>query len=142
MILESYLNLQYSNKISSHSKDGVNQSSSSSGISFQKGTLRSGENLDVDGDVLLVGDVNPGAKIAATGNVLVWGRLRGTAHAGTNGNQLAKIIALELRPLQLRIADKIARGPEEKPEPGLAEEAQLESGKIVIQPAKPNALRT
>ena len=66
---------------------------------------------------------------------MVWGRLRGIAHAGKQGNKLSKIIALELRPLQLRIAAEVARGPSEKPEPGLAEEALIKGSKIIIQPA-------
>ncbi len=104
-------------------------------IFFQKGTLRSGETLEVQGDVLLLGDVNPGAHISASGHVMVWGRLRGVAHAGKEGNKQATITALQLRPLQLRISEVIARGPEEKPEEGLAEEASLEKGIIVIKPA-------
>ncbi len=103
---------------------------------FHQGTLRSGEHLEAPGDLLLLGDVNPGAKISAGGDVMVWGRLRGVAHAGKPSNSDARIVALELRPLQLRIAEKIARGPQEKTEPGLAEEALLSSDQIIIQPAR------
>ncbi len=102
---------------------------------FHQGTLRSGENLDSEGDILLLGDVNPGARISAGGDVMIWGRLRGIAHAGKFGNLKAKIIALELRPLQLRIADQIARGPEGTPEQGLAEEAKIKGNRIIINPA-------
>jgi len=108
-------------------------------ILFHQGTLRSGENLEAEGDVLLLGDVNPGAKISAGGDVLVWGRLRGTAHAGKPGNSQCKIVALQLRPLQLRIGSKVARGPAESPQPGLAEEAIIESDRIVIKPARTNS---
>ena len=104
---------------------------------FHQGTLRSGENLDTEGDLLLLGDVNPGAQVTAGGNVMIWGRLRGNAHAGKSGDNTAKIIALQLRPLQLRISDKIARGPEDKPQEGLAEEALIERDRIVIKPANP-----
>jgi len=110
-------------------------------ILFHEGTLRSGETLEADGDLLVLGDVNPGAKVSAGGDVMILGRLRGIAHAGISGNNQAKILALQLKPLQLRIADKLARGPEEMPEEGLAEEAFIESGQIVIKPAKPNSLR-
>jgi septum site-determining protein MinC len=65
----------------------------------------------------------------------VWGRLRGSAHAGVHGHEGARIVALQLRPLQLRIADTVARGPEERPQPGLAEQARLEAGEIVIEAA-------
>jgi septum site-determining protein MinC len=99
------------------------------------GTLRSGDHLQSEGSVLLLGDVNPGAQISAGGHVLVWGRLRGVAHAGRRGNGAARIVALQLMPLQLRIATTVARGPQDRPPQGLAEEARLEAGEIRIEPA-------
>ena len=102
---------------------------------FHSSTLRSGDHLMTEGDLLLHGDVNPGARISAGGDVMIWGRLRGTAHAGKNGNANAKIVALQLRPLQLRIGDLVARGPEEKPQQGFAEEAKILNNQIVIEPA-------
>lgn len=106
-------------------------------LQLHRGTLRAGDQLDVKGSVLLLGDVNPGASVRAGGHVLVWGRLRGTAHAGTTGDVEARIVALQLRPLQLRIADAVARGPEGVPPEGLAEEAALVDGVIQIRPAPP-----
>ncbi len=102
-----------------------------------RGTLRSGDHLQAEASVLLLGDVNPGARISAAGHVLVWGRLRGIAHAGVAGDRNARIVALQLRPLQLRIADVVARGPEGLPPPGLAEQALLVEGEIRIDPAAP-----
>lgn len=102
-----------------------------------RGTLRAGDHLQSEGSVLLLGDVNPGARISAAGHVLVWGRLRGVAHAGRRGDTTARIVALQLRPLQLRIAAAVARGPEDSPPEGLAEEARLEGGEIRIEPARP-----
>lgn len=102
---------------------------------IHEGTLRSGDHLQTEASVLLLGDVNPGARISAGGHVLVWGRLRGVAHAGRHGDSSARIVALQLRPLQLRIADAVARGPQESPPEGLAEEARLEGGEIRIDPA-------
>ena len=107
------------------------------GLLVHRGTLRSGDHLQAEGSVLLLGDLNPGARISAGGHVLVWGRLRGVAHAGRRGDSSAKIVALQLRPLQLRIAGAVARGPEERPPEGLAEEARLENGEIRIEPADP-----
>tara|TARA_Y100001968_G_scaffold298401_1_gene308251 strand:+ start:372 stop:1010 length:639 start_codon:yes stop_codon:yes gene_type:complete len=103
---------------------------------LHKGTLRSGEILESEGDLIILGDVNPGAIVRANENIIIWGRLLGTAHAGKGGNYNSKISALQLRPLQLRISDKVARGPKEKPEEGLAEQAEIERGEIVIKPAK------
>lgn len=106
-------------------------------FAIHQGTLRSGEHRQVSGSVLVLGDVNPGAQIRAEGHVLVWGRLRGIAHAGCSGDRSAVIVALHLRPLQLRIADQVARGPEELPPVGLAEKAHLVEGAIQIDPADP-----
>jgi len=108
-----------------------------SDLTIHRGTLRSGDHLQSEGSVLLLGDVNPGARISAAGHVLVWGRLRGVAHAGCQGDPQARITALQLRPLQLRIADAVARGPEEAPAAGQAEEARLVDGEIRIEPATP-----
>ena len=99
---------------------------------FHQGTVRSGEYLDIPGDLLILGDVNPGAIVSAKENIIIWGRLLGIAHAGSEGNAQATISALQLRPLQLRIASKVARGPKEKPQLGLAEQAKIVSGKITI----------
>ena len=109
---------------------------------FHQGTLRSGDHLQSKGDVLQFGDVNPGARISATGHVMVWGRLRGIAHAGKEGDANARIVALQLRPLQLRIADAVARGPDEIPSPGLVEQARLCNGEILIEPAPAQAFAT
>ena len=101
---------------------------------FHQGTVRSGEYLESPGDLLLLGAVNPGAKVSAEGNIMIWGRLLGIAHAGSKGNSKATISALQLRPVQLRIAKKIARGPKEKPQLGLAEQARIDSEEIIISP--------
>lgn len=107
-------------------------------LTLHRGTLRSGDHLQGEGSVLLLGDVNPGARITASGHVLVWGRLRGTAHAGCRGDSQARIVALQLRPLQLRIADVVARGPQGSPPAGLAEQASLVDGAIRLEAAAPH----
>ncbi len=138
---QAKLSLNNNQKKPTNSEIDSNNNHNDLPLLFHRGTIRSGENLDSEGDILLLGDVNPGAKISAVGNILIWGKLRGNAHAGKLGDDQAKIIALQLRPLQLRISQAIARGPEEKPQAGFAEEAILESGQIVIKPANPNLLR-
>jgi septum site-determining protein MinC len=106
-------------------------------LTIHRGTLRSGDHLQAEGTVLVLGDVNPGARVSAGGHVLIWGRLRGVAHAGCRGEQRARIVALQLRPLQLRIAEAVARGPEDAPPEGLAEQARLVAGEIRIDPVDP-----
>lgn len=74
--------------------------------------VRSGQVLEVEGDLLLVGDVNPGGKVVSTGNIYIMGNLRGIAHAGVNGDINAIIAASHMKPSQLRIADYISRAPD------------------------------
>jgi len=85
-------------------------------------TMRSGFKIAYHGHVVILGDVNPGAEIIASGCVIVWGRLRGTVHAGAEGDEEAVVCALDLSPMQLRIASKAATTPndEEKPKPEMA----------------------
>ena len=101
---------------------------------FHQGTVRSGEYLDSPSDLLILGDVNPGAIVSAEGNIIIWGRLLGIAHAGSKGNLQATISALQLTPVQLRIASKVARGPKEKTKLGIAEQARIDSEGIIIAP--------
>ena len=78
---------------------------------LHKGTVRSGERISSNGNLCIIGDVNPGAIVSAKKNIYVWGKLLGIAFAGKSGNKNASIASLYLNPLQLRIADVIAIGP-------------------------------
>ncbi len=75
---------------------------------YHTGTLRGGQFLQHAGNIVVVGDVNPGAEVVASGDIVVFGALRGVAHAGAHGDARAKVYALELAPTQLRIATFIA----------------------------------
>lgn len=75
-------------------------------------TLHSGQSISSDGNIVIIGDVNPGAEIIAKGDITVWGILGGIAHAGSDGNQYSKIRALKLNAIQLRIGDILARRPD------------------------------
>ncbi len=74
-------------------------------------TLRSGNSVRYPGHVTILGDVNPGAEIVAGGSVIVWGHLRGTVHAGAEGDEQSVVCALDLSPMQLRIAGHAATSP-------------------------------
>lgn len=78
--------------------------------------VRSGQVLQVEGDLFLIGDVNPGGKVMASGNVFILGSLKGIAHAGCYGNKKAVIAASYMAPSQLRIADVISRPPDSEDE--------------------------
>jgi len=99
-------------------------------------TLRSGFSIQYAGHVVVMGDVNPGAEVIATGDVVVWGRLRGMVHAGAEGNESAMVCALDLSPTQLRIADKIALAPKRKGKPQ-PEVACIQNGQVVAEPWNP-----
>jgi septum site-determining protein MinC len=109
-------------------------------VLYVKQTLRSGQTVSHKGDLVIVGDVNPGAEIMAEGDITVWGSLRGIAHAGVGGNNEAEIRALNLQPIQIRIATAIARAPD-RPRISYAsgtgpETARIVEGKIRIQKSK------
>lgn len=76
-----------------------------------RGTLRSGHSIRHAGTVVILGDVNPGAQVISAGDILVWGRLRGTVHAGAMGDARAIVAALDFEPVQMRIAQHIAMSP-------------------------------
>lgn len=75
-------------------------------------TLRSGQTMSYDGNIVLIGDANPGSEIIAKGDITVWGVLGGIAHAGARGNDWAKIRALKMNAIQLRISGFYARRPD------------------------------
>jgi len=98
-------------------------------------TLRSGQALRHVGHVVLIGDVNPGAEIIAGGDVVVWGKLRGTVHAGAMGDESRVVCALELAPTQLRIGSLVARSPDERKGRRIKPEmACVSQGQIVVEP--------
>jgi len=91
--------------------------SASEGLAVRR-TLRSGASLVHRGHILIIGDVNPGAEVIAGGDIVVWGKLRGLAHAGAEGDDAALVCALRLLPSQLRIGSHVS------PQPGGARPAR------------------
>lgn len=104
---------------------------------FFKGNLQRGETLESEASIVIIGDVCKGAKVLAKGNIIILGKLSGTVCAGVAGNREALITALEMAPVQLRIADctsgldgrgkRLGRGPMK---------AFWENGKVIIKPMK------
>ena len=118
---------------------------------FYRGTLRSGQVISSESSVTIIGDVNPGAKIIAQGNIVILGALKGNAHAGCTGDRNCFIFALDMRPIQIQIGDLIAKSPD-KPEPkrktrrkektseAEAQIAIAKDGNIYIEPITKNIL--
>lgn len=94
-------------------------------------TLRSGTEIRHNGTVVVMGDLNPGSTIVAEGDILVWGRLRGVAHAGCKGNSKCLIMALQMEPTQIRIAEYVARAPENPPAQFFPEVAYVSPQKTI-----------
>jgi len=101
---------------------------------LHEGTVRSGDRISSNGNLCIIGDVNPGAIVSAKKNIYVWGKLLGIAFAGKGGNNKSSISSLYLRPLQLRIADIIAIGPKDKPQNSYPEIALIDNQTIIIKP--------
>ena len=111
---------------------------------FYKGTLRSGQVLEFETSVIVLGDVNPGAKIISKGNIIVLGALKGNACAGAAGNSDAFILALDMSPVNIQIADLYARPDEEshsKNEPKEPKIVYVENGNIYIEPFSRNVMK-
>ncbi|MCA1993050.1 MAG: septum site-determining protein MinC [Coleofasciculus sp. S288] len=95
-------------------------------------TVRSGIEIRHPGTIVILGDLNPGGTVIAAGDIFIWGRLRGIAHAGATGNHNCRIMALQMEPTQLRIADAVARAPETPPAQFHPEVAYVSAGGIRI----------
>lgn len=109
---------------------------SSSTGQFYKGNLRSGQALESETSIIIIGDVNPGARVVSKGNVIILGSLKGNVFAGATGNENAFVVALDMRPVQIRIADTIGRSPD-RPIKDAVKEAKIafiEDGNIYIEP--------
>lgn len=107
---------------------------------FIKSTVRSGQKISYNGNIVVIGDVNSGAEVVAAGNIVVLGVLRGIAQAGSNGNRKAFVAAYKLQPEQLRIAEIIGRAPDRRvsENPAVPELARVKGDMILIEPYLPN----
>ena len=100
---------------------------------YHTGTLRGGQSLHNIGNIVIIGDVNPGAELVASGDIVVFGSLRGVAHAGAQGDASARVYAIDLSPTQLRIATCIAADAGERARAAVTPEvAFVKDGRIAI----------
>lgn len=107
---------------------------------FYRNTIRSGQRVNYNGNIIVIGDINSGAEVVAEGNIIVLGVLRGIAHAGVSGNKKAIVAAYSLQPTQLRIANLITRSPDEEKniKTSIPEVAKIKDEIIIIEPYLPN----
>ena len=112
---------------------------------FYKGTLRSGQVLESETSIIILGDVNPGARVVSKGNVIVLGALKGNVFVGAAGNEAAFVAALSMDPMQIRIGDVIARSSDgaarrKKKAEDTPKIAFVENGNIYIEPITKDVL--
>ncbi|KEI06563.1 septum site-determining protein MinC [Clostridium botulinum C] len=105
---------------------------------FYRRTLRSGQIIRYPGNIVIVGDTNPGSEVYAGGNVIVIGNLCGDVHAGESGNKKAIIAAFRLQPNILQISNIMTRSPEDGVKPSYPEVARIKDGIIIVEPYLPN----
>ena len=106
---------------------------------FINSTCRSGMKIEHNCDVVVLGDVNPGAEVTAAGDIVVLGALLGIAHAGAGSPEptRAVIVSMSLRPLQLRIGRHVRITPKQRKRKGEAprpEIAYVRGQSIVVEP--------
>ena len=100
---------------------------------FVAKTIRSGQEVIYNGCVVIIGDVNPGAKVIAGGDIIIRGTCRGLVHAGAYGNMGATITANRMLASQIRIASLIARAPDNLDQPEYTEVARIKDGHVIIE---------
>ncbi|MFW6264823.1 MAG: septum site-determining protein MinC [Bacillota bacterium] len=115
--------------------EGVSSKSRNMDTILINRTIRSGQLVKYPANVVIIGDVNPGAEVIAGGDILVVGKLRGVVHAGATGGNDSQIIALKLQPTQLRIANIISRSPDDLKGNQLIspERAYIKDGSIIVE---------
>lgn len=127
----------YKEKIDSYYQDVANNTGE-----FYKGTLRSGQVLKCDTSIVIIGDVNPGAKIIAKGNIVILGSLKGNAYAGAAGDESCFVTALDMDPVQIKIGNVIGRSADRGPWEAIRNRhrtmdpqiALVSKGNIMIEP--------
>ncbi|MCM8710369.1 septum site-determining protein MinC [Clostridium sp. SYSU_GA19001] len=101
---------------------------------FLRKTIRSGQSINYTGNIVIIGDVNPGSEVFAGGNIVVLGSLKGHVHAGCGGNDKAIIAAFRLQPEILQIADIMTRSPDDGEKPLYPEVAKIKDNSIIVEP--------
>lgn len=127
----------YKEKIDSYYQDVADNTGE-----FYKGTLRSGQVLKCDTSIVIIGDVNPGAKIIAKGNIVILGSLKGNAYAGAAGDESCFVTALDMDPVQIKIGNVIGRSADRRPWEAIRNRhrtmdpqiALVSKGNIMIEP--------
>jgi septum site-determining protein MinC len=95
-----------------HCHNMAQQSYGSSNVEFYHGTLRSGQSIESETGIVVVGDVNPGATVSSCGSIVVLGAVKGNVYAGIGGDDRSFIFAMDMNPIQIGIGNMIAKSPD------------------------------
>ena len=101
---------------------------------FIRKTVRGGQCVDFQGNIVIIGDVNSGAEVYAGGNIIVLGSIKGNVYAGVGGNRKAIIAAFALQPEILKIGDIITISPDDFEKPKYPEVAKVKDDAIIVEP--------
>lgn len=101
---------------------------------FVRKTVRGGQSIEYQGNIVIIGDVNSGAEVYAGGNIIVLGRIKGNVFAGIGGNRKAIIAAFSLQPEVLKIGDIITISPDDFEVPQYPEVARVKDDEIIVEP--------
>ncbi len=129
---ENEMEEQVMKRILERRQDGDEDSENFQDGRFYKGTLRSGQVLESETSIIILGDVNPGARVISRGNVVVLGTLKGTVCVGASGNESAFVAALSMEPMQIQIGNVIARSSDSPPVRGGRKKKTAETPKIAF----------
>ncbi len=105
---------------------------------FLRKTVRGGQSIRYNGNIVIIGDINSGAEVTAAGNIIVLGAIKGNVSAGANGNTKAIIAAFSLQPEILKISNIVTLSPYDSEEPEYPEVAKVKDGAIIVEPYLPN----
>ena len=105
---------------------------------FLRKTVRGGQSIRYNGNIVIIGDINSGAEETAAGNIIVLGAIKGNVSAGANGNTKAIIAAFSLQPEILKISNIVTLSPDDSEEPEYPEVAKVKDGAIIVEPYLPN----
>ncbi|MEG0237997.1 MAG: septum site-determining protein MinC [Clostridium sp.] len=105
---------------------------------FLRKTVRGGQSINYNGNIVIIGDVNSGAEVRAAGNIIVLGCIKGNVSAGANGNIKAIIAAFNLQPEILKISNIVTLSPDDSEKPEYPEVAKVKDGAIIVEPYLPN----
>ena len=105
---------------------------------FIRNTIRGGQSINYDGNIVIIGDINSGAEVSTAGNIIVLGAIKGRVRAGIGGNENSMIAGFSMEPELIQICDVVTISPDDGVKPQYPEIAKIKDGSIIVEPYLPN----